>query len=311
MITAVAILGPTASGKSRLGMSLALRLGGEILSIDSRQAYRRLDIGTAKPAAGERRAVPHHLIDIFNLDEQSNAEVFARMALAAIRDVASRGKLPILVGGSGLYFRAIAEGLFSIDLDPAARLSYAESLRGIGNDVLHARLVEADPESARRIHRNDRFRLVRALEVFTLTGKPLSDHVRGQRSDPKRREIRFVKIALELPRAGLHRNIDDRTRGMFERGWAEEVEGLLAEGIDAKCPGMKTLGYPQVIAYVRGQASLIETVARVIELTRQYAKRQVTWFRKEPEIHWMGAGEDDLPESAQRLVRLPEGGQIR
>jgi len=310
MITAIAILGPTASGKSRFGMSLATRLGGEILSIDSRQAYRRLDIGTAKPTAEDRRTVPHHLIDVFDLHEKPNAEVFARMALAAIRGVASRGRLPILVGGSGLYFRAISQGLFDIDLDRVERLSFAESLRGIGNDVLHARLFEADPESGRRIHQNDRFRLIRALEVFTLTGKPLSDHIRGQRSDLERRDIRFAKIGLELPRAVLHRNIDHRAREMFERGWDEEVERLLAEGMDAESPGLKTLGYPQVIAYVRRQASRAETVTRVIELTRQYAKRQMTWFRKEPEMRWFGAGENTPLEWAERLVRAPENGQI-
>jgi tRNA dimethylallyltransferase len=309
MITALAILGPTASGKSRLGTSLAARLGGEILSIDSRQAYRRLDIGTAKPTAEERRAVPHHLIDILDLDEKPNAEAFSRMALAAIRDVASRGKLPILVGGSGLYFRAVSRGLFEIDLDQVDRLSFAESLRGAGNDVLYARLLAADPESAGRIHPNDRYRIIRALEVFALTGIPLSRHLRGPQSDSGRREIRFVKIGLDLPRAVLHRNIEVRTREMLDRGWVAEVERLLGEGVDAECPGLRTLGYPQIVAHVRGEVSLPETSARIIELTRQYAKRQVTWFKKEPEVGWIGAGDSAALESVERLVGPPGGGQ--
>jgi tRNA dimethylallyltransferase len=309
MISAIAILGPTAAGKSRLGMSLAMRLGGEILSIDSRQAYRRLDIGTAKPTAEDRRTVPHHLLDILDLDEKSNAEAFSRLALAAIRDVASRGRLPILVGGSGLYFRAITHGLFDIDLDEAARRSFAESLRSAENDALHERLRGIDPESARRIHPNDRYRMIRALEVFALSGRPLSDHVRGQQSDATRREIRFVKIGLELPRAALHRNIDRRAREMLKRGWAAEVERLLEEGIDARCPGLRTLGYPEIVAHVRGHVPYDETVSRIIELTRQYAKRQATWFRKEPEIHRIDAGDGGVLELAESIIRSCAGGQ--
>ena len=309
MITAVAILGPTATGKSRLGMSLATRLGGEILSIDSRQAYRRLDVGTAKPAPEDRRTVPHHLIDVFDLDEKPNAETFSRLALAAMGDVASRGKLPILVGGSGLYFRAITQGFFDIDLDEAARRSFADSLRAAENGDLHERLLGVDPDSARRIHPNDRYRTIRALEVFVLTGKSLSDHMRSQQSDAERREIRFAKIGLEIPRADLHRNIDDRAREMLKRGWVEEVETLLAEGIDARCPGLQTLGYPQIVAHVRGHASFAQTASRIIELTRQYAKRQVTWFKKEPEVRWIGAGDSSVLDQAESLVRSFAGGQ--
>ena len=308
MITAVAILGPTASGKSRLAMRLAPRAGAEILSIDSRQAYRRLDIGTAKPTADERRAVPHHLIDILDLAEKSNADSFARLAHAAIRDVASRGKVPLLVGGSGLYFRAIGEGFFDIDLDPSQRISFAESLRGVPDEVLRGRLERDDPESALRIHRNDRYRTTRALEVFALTGQPLSEHLRAQRPDPERQEIRYIKIGLMLPRPALHGRIDERTRGMFERGWLTEVERLLADGATPELPGMKTLGYPQVAACVRGEAGFEETLKRILELTRQYAKRQLTWFKKEPGVHWLEADSPALLESAEELIRLQGSG---
>ena len=302
MIRAIAILGPTASGKSRLAMRLSPRVGAEILSVDSRQAYRRLDIGTAKPTADERRAVPHHLIDILDLAEKSNADSFARLAHAAIRDVASRGRLPLLVGGSGLYFRAITEGFFDIDLETSKRISFAESLRGVPNDVLRARLERDDPGSASRIHRNDRYRMTRALEVFALTGKPLSAHVSAQRPDPMRQEIHYIKIGLRLPRAKLHDRIAERTRGMFERGWVGEVERLLTDGVTPELPGMKTLGYPQVIANVRGEARFEETVLRVLELTRQYAKRQMTWFKKEPMVHWLEADSPTLLESVEELV---------
>jgi tRNA dimethylallyltransferase len=302
MITAIAILGPTASGKSRLGMDLAVRMNGEILSIDSRQAYRRIDIGTAKPSADDRRLVAHHLIDIFDLDERSDAQRFALLAHAAIRDVASRGRIPILVGGSGLYFRAIEKGFFDIGLDASDRSAFAESLEDVSNESLYERLVALDPESAQRIHRNDRYRLVRALEVRALTGTPLSEHIGRQRPDPSREEIAYVKLGLEIEREALHRSIAERAKRMFDRGWAGEVERLLAEGADPAWPGMQTLGYPQVVSYVRGELGLDEATARVVERTRQYAKRQTTWFRKEAAMHWLAAGESGLSEAAAELA---------
>jgi len=302
MITAAAILGPTASGKSRLGIDLALRISGEIISVDSRQAYRRIEIGTAKPSAEERSLVPHHLIDILDLQERIDAQKFAILAHAAMRDATSRGKLPILVGGSGFYFRAIETGLFDIRLETADRIAFTESLRDVSNESLHERLQTLDPESARRIHCNDRYRLVRALEVQALTGTSLSEHVRRRRLDPSREEIAFVKIGLDVERGKLHQNIAERAKRMFERGWAGEVEHLLAEGADPEWPGMKTLGYPQVVSHVRGEVGLDETVERVSEITRQYAKRQVTWFRKEPAMHWLMAGESRLIEIAVELA---------
>lgn len=308
MITAVAILGPTASGKSRLGIDLALRMNGEILSIDSRQAYRRIDIGTAKPSTEERGLVPHHLIDIFDLEEKSDAQKFAELAQGAMRDAASRGRIPILVGGSGLYFRAIEKGFFDIRLEAADRTAFTESLRDISNETLHERLLAIDPESAHRIHPNDRYRLVRALEIQALTGMPLSEHVRRQRLDSSREEIAFVKIGLDVERGALHRRIAERAKGMFERGWVGEVERLLGEGADPGWPGMRTLGYPQVVSHVRGEARLDETRARVSELTRQYAKRQMTWFRKEQALHWLTADESGLVERAAELVERRRAG---
>ncbi|MDD4856504.1 MAG: tRNA (adenosine(37)-N6)-dimethylallyltransferase MiaA [Candidatus Krumholzibacteria bacterium] len=308
MITAVAILGPTASGKSRLGMELARRMGGEILSVDSRQVYRRIDIGTAKPDAADRGEIPHHLIDIIDLQEKMNAELFAGLALAAIRDVASRGKLPILVGGSGLYFRGVAEGFFDIELDPAKRVAFAERLRGVPNDVLHARLAAVDPESAERIHCNDRYRVIRSLEVQALTGKTIGEHMQGTRANRKRREIDFVKMGIDPPRLALHRNIEERTLAMIARGWPDEVKRLLADGAEPDWPGMKTLGYPQMVAHVRGETGLDETVKRILELTRQYAKRQVTWFKKEPGMHHLAGDEKTLFESAQCLIRKAASG---
>jgi tRNA dimethylallyltransferase len=302
MITAVAILGPTASGKSSLGMGLALRMKGEILSIDSRQAYRRIDIGTAKPSAEDRRLVPHHLIDIYDLDEKIDAQRFSALASAAIRDAVSRGALPILVGGSGLYFRATETGFFDIAIDPADRAGFAESVKEVSSETLHERLRVIDPESAGRIHPHDRYRIVRALEVHELTGTSLSGHMRRQRLEPSRADIRFVKIGLELHRGELHRRIGERVKRMFERGWAGEVSRLLAEGADPGWPGMRTLGYPEVVSFVRGERSLGDTIERIGELTRQYAKRQVTWFRKEPEMQRLAADGKGLVDAAAELV---------
>ena len=311
MITAVAILGPTASGKSRLGMDLAMKTGGEILSMDSRQAYRHLDIGTAKPSAQDRRAVPHHLIDILELHERNNAESFARLAHETVREVAARGKLSIFVGGSGLYFRAIAHGFFSIKLDPAERVAFAHTLRGMPDSALYRRLEAVDPESAQRIHRNDRYRIMRALEVYTLTGTPLAEHMRNQRSDPLRRGLRFVKVGLDIPRAALHRDIHKRTQTLFERGWVQETERLLAAGSDPEWPGMKTLGYPQVIELIKGSSTFDATVTRIVELTRQYAKRQITWFKKEPDITWLPGEARDHAESVLDLLRRSTEGTDR
>lgn len=302
MITAVAILGPTASGKSALGLGLALRMKGEIISIDSRQAYRRIDIGTAKPPAEERLLVPHHLIDLFDLHERIDAQRFAALALDAIRNVAARGALPVLVGGSGLYFRAIETGFFDIELDPRDRAAFAESLRDLSSETLHERLRTLDPESAERIHPNDRYRLVRALEVRELTGTPLSEHMRLQRLGPSRDGIGFVKIGLGLDRRELHRRIGERTKRMFRLGWAEEVGGLLAEGADPAWPGLRTLGYPEVVSLVRGERPLGETIGRICELTRQYAKRQVTWFRKETAMDWLSGEGEEIVDAAAALV---------
>ncbi len=302
MTESLAILGPTASGKSELAMRLARALGGEIVSVDSRQAYRRIDIGTAKPTGPDRAEIPHHLIDILELDQKNDADSYASRAHAAIHDIGARGRLPILAGGSGLYFRAIAQGFFRIRLDRAERVAFEESTRGVPVRALYDRLAAVDLESARRIHPNDRYRIVRALEVLELTGIPLGEHFRRQRSEPGAAETCFVKIGINPPRPELHRRIEERIARMFEAGWPDEVRGLLGEGADPGWPGMQTLGYPQVVDFVTGKAGREETVARITELTRQYAKRQVTWFRKEPGMRWFDRAGDAAFEAIVRLV---------
>lgn len=299
---AVAILGPTASGKSGLGMFLAGELGGEIISMDSRQVYRRLDIGTSKPSRQDRDAIRHHLIDILDPNEKNSAESHARMAEEAMTDVSARGRLPILVGGSGLYWRALLEGLFRVELSEEARGEFERSVRHVPTEELRRRLFEADGQTGRRLHRNDRYRIVRALEVHELTGVPLSEHFERQ-TDETRRSTDFLKIGLALPRKRLHELIDSRTIEMIGAGWAEEARSLLEAGYDPSCPGLRTIGYPEVIAHVRGEMEEEELVETVQALTRRYAKRQMTWFRKEKDVDWFDTEGERLRESVLGLIR--------
>ena len=300
---AVAILGPTASGKSRLAMFIAGKMGGEIISIDSRQVYTGLDVGTSKPSLIDRNTIPHHLIDILDPNEKNSAEKHARMAEEALAGVISRGNLPILVGGSGLYWRALFEGLFSIELSEEERANFEISIRGVPTEELRHRLLEVDSETGKRLHPNDRYRIVRAIEVFELTGIPLSVHFELQASGQKA-STDYLKIALDPPRSRLHEMIDARTVEMIGGGWVEEVRMLLERGYDPSCPGLRTIGYPEVISHVRGEideAGLVEWIQR---LTRQYAKRQMTWLRKERDVHWLDMEGDGLLESSLRLARV-------
>ena len=303
---AVAILGPTASGKSRLAMFLAGELDGEIISIDSRQVYVGLDIGTSKPSIQDRNKIPHHLIDILDPNEKNSAETHARMARKAMAGVLSREKLPVLVGGSGLYWRALFEGLFSIELSEEERADFEESVSGFSTDELRRRLQEVDEETWKRLHRNDRYRIVRAIEVYELTGVPLSLHFERQAAKPKA-SADYLRIGLDPPRIRLHGLIDSRTVDMVGDGWVEEVRLLLERGYEASCPGLRTIGYPEVVSHVKGEIGEGELIQRIQGFTRQYAKRQMTWFRKERDVHWLDMEGEKLIESALALAR--QGGR--
>lgn len=297
----IAILGPTASGKSALAMSIALERNGEIISVDSRQAYRGLDIGTSKPSIEERGLVPHHMVDILDPHEKNSAESYASAARRAIGEIGERGNLPVLVGGSGLYYRAVFEGLFDIELDEADRKSFARSIKGVPTEKLHEELDANDPVAAGRIHPNDRYRIARALEVFELTGIPLSRHFELHARN-RRAGFDFLKIGIDLPRDRLHERINARTEQMISAGWIEEVRELLASGIDPSCPGLRTLGYPEVISFINGEIDMGTLVGTIQKLTRQYAKRQMTWFRKENGVHWLDAEGDDPRRRALALL---------
>ncbi|MBI3327474.1 MAG: tRNA (adenosine(37)-N6)-dimethylallyltransferase MiaA [Nitrospinae bacterium] len=298
------ILGPTAVGKTDLSLALAHDLDAEIVGADSRQLYRFLDIGTAKPSVAQRQAVPHHLIDVVNPDEPLNAAMFSRMAWACIRAIEARGKRPLVVGGSGLYIRALTDGLFtgpSADRDLRASLEAEANLGGI--HILHDRLAQVDPQSARRIHPHDRVRIIRALEVYTLTGTPISEWQRQWH--PPQRPQPFVLIGLQRDRHDLRARIAARTQAIIRKGLVTEVRWLLAEGFSPGLPPLRSVGYAEIIAYLAGEYSLTEAQALIARNTWHLAKRQMTWFRRVTGIRWVsltGVPEAAVVEAVQAIL---------
>ncbi len=281
----VIVLGPTAVGKSRVAVDLALRFDGEIISGDSIQVYRGFDIGTAKPGPEDRRGVPHHLIDIAGPEVQYTAADFVRDALEAARGIAARRRLPIVAGGTGLYLKALADGLFpGPGRDPAVRAALEAEAREKGLEALFRRLEAVDPEYARKIRGRDRIRIVRALEVYAATGRPISEHFRETRSPVVGRTV--LRLGLRLERETLCRRIEDRVDRMFARGLVDEVRGLLERGVPESAPPFRALGYSHVLRLLRGEIGRDEAVALTKIETRQYAKRQMTWFRKMAGIVW-------------------------
>jgi tRNA dimethylallyltransferase len=285
------ILGPTASGKSSLALTLAERLQGEIVSCDSVAVYRELDIGTAKPSPENRRRVPHHLIDVVSPAEAFTAGDYARLARQAVRDISSRGLLPIVVGGTGLYLRALLEGLFagpprSEELRQRLRERAAER----GPDYLHRLLRRLDPAAAQAIHENDVAKIVRAVEVCISARRPLTELWRQGR-DPLQ-GFNIVRLGLNPTREALYERINLRARQMFERGLIEETKGL-AERYGGAARPLDSLGYRQAMQHLQGNLTLPEAIAAGQQAHRNYAKRQLTWFRREPDVQWVpGFGDD-------------------
>jgi tRNA dimethylallyltransferase len=289
----VAILGPTATGKSALALALARRLDGEVVSCDSTAVYRRFDIGTDKLPAEARGLVPHHLIDLVEPTELYTAARYAREASAAIRAIQSRGRVPIVVGGTGFYYRALTRGLFpgpGRDDRLRARLERVASRRGTG--FLHRMVARVDPASARRIQPNDAKRLVRALEVFFLTGKPMTDHFAATVSPLEGAPV--SAFALTLPPAQLIDRITRRVHQQFASGLLDEVRGLLESGVPATAPPFGGLVYRQALEHLQGVRDETATRALIVQENRRYAKRQLIWFRKESKLQWLqGPGERD------------------
>ncbi len=294
------LAGPTAAGKSAVALLLAEQLGGEIISVDSMQVYRGLDLGTAKPAAVERARVPHHLLDVAELNEPFDAAKFCELARVAVAEIQSRGRTPIFCGGTGLYFKAFLEGLGEA---PPSDTKLRAELEAAPLAELLRELAERDPATFERIDRQNPRRVIRAVEVIRLTGKPFS----GQRSawNVPSRITHHASHLFVLTRAkpDLDARINVRVGGMFARGLVAETRALLAQGLEQNPPAMQAIGYRQVVEHLRGERSLAETVELVKIKTRQYAKRQLTWFRRHAAATWMEiAPGEDSRQVAQRIL---------
>jgi tRNA dimethylallyltransferase len=288
----VAIVGPTASGKSALGVWLAERLGGEVVACDSTQLYRGFDIGTAKPSAAERRGIPHHLMDVFDPREAATAGGYRQMASAVLEDLRRREKMPIFTAGTGLYLRAVLEGLAeapqrSEELRERLRASAEERPAG----YLHRLLRRIDLEAAQNIAAADEQKLIRAIEVCVLTRKRVSEVHRAGRVPLE--GWRVLKVGLMPPREQLIERIHARTDLMLERGWLREVQAVLASGLDKDAKPFDFIGYRELCAVQRGEISLEEAREAIQQATRRYAKRQVTWFRREQGARWFAGFGDD------------------
>jgi tRNA dimethylallyltransferase len=302
----VTIVGPTAAGKTAVGVAVACAIGGEIVSADSMAVYRGMDIGTAKPTVDERAGIGFHCLDLVDPDADFNVSQFKRAAVAAIESIESRGKHPLLVGGTGLYVRVVLEdfGLTETARDPDIRARLEQAAEIEGTVALHERLTQVDPVSAARIHANDRVRIVRALEVFEAAGKPLSEL---QREDAERRTPRpSIRFGLTAPREELNRRIDRRVDAMIESGLVLEVKSLIERGYGPDLPPLQSLGYKEIAAHICGELTLDGAVEEIKQNTRRFAKRQLTWFRADRDLIWVDIYGKSVPEISREIVmRLP------
>lgn len=291
------LLGATATGKSDLAMRLAGRLGGEIVNADALQAYRHLDIGTGKPRAAERARVPHHLLDVLDPSERYSAGEFARRGRRVVDEVHARGQVPIVVGGSGLYLRALLEGLSPLPRpDAAVRAELRERLTREGLAVLRTELERRDPVTAARLPAGDTQRVLRALEVAIATGVGLSRWIAERPSDAP--SFQPLRVGLTLPRSVLYDRIEVRVRAMLAAGWMREVQSLLAAGFDPRSPAFQAIGYRQLVECLRRGGSERSVEAEIVTATRRLAKRQETWFRRERDVHWLDATDAERLQQA-------------
>jgi len=300
---AVLLLGPTGSGKTALALALAQRFGGEIVSCDAVAVYRGMDLGSAKPTGEERARLPHHLVDVADPDQPFTAGEYSRRARAALRQIASRNRLPIVTGGTGLYLRALTDGLFAGPQRQQKLRAHLERSRAKHKeDWLHRLLTRLDPPSARRIHANDTPKLIRAIEVCLAARKPLSE-VLGDKvlaRDPLT-GFRLLRIGLNPPRQQLYQRLNQRCAAMFAAGLIEETRALLARYGPVKA--LDSLGYRQALRVLRESWSVEEAVTSAQQGHRNYAKRQLTWFRREPDVHWIEAFGDE-PETLRAAAEL-------
>lgn len=297
----VVLIGPTAIGKTALSLEMADRYGCEIISMDSMQVYRYMDIGTAKAGRDERRRVAHHLIDIVDPDDQYDAARFVEDALTAVAGITARGRIPLITGGTGLYLAALVNGLFADITVPAqVKDDCRRRLEEQGREELHRELCAIDPESGARIHVNDTQRLLRGLEIFYATGIPWSVHIHRQAEvTPQRQFTRMIRIGLRCERDLLYQRIAIRTRTMMGDAFREEVASLLAYGYHPDLPAMQAIGYRHMVGCIKGQWDLETATESLVQDTRRYAKRQITWFGRTSDVQWY-----DIHCSAQVLADM-------
>jgi len=293
-------------GKTEVAIEVAERLDGEIISADSRQVYRYLDIGTAKPTPQQRERIPQHLIDIVDPKEQFTAVDYGNLARKTIQEVFKREKTPIVCGGTGLYLRALTEGFFDgppADAEIRVQMEKTADEEGVG--ALHRQLLQVDPEAAERIHPHDKKRIIRALEVFQICGKPLS--LLQQEGEYPPKEYQFTKVGLIQRREELYKKIEKRVDNMIREGLLEEVKSLVERGYDRELVPLKTVGYKEMFEHLEEKYTLKRAIELVKRNTRRYAKRQLTWFRKDKEIHWF---EIEVPKLIDKIVEEYRGAII-
>ena len=297
----VFLVGPTAVGKSAIALELARAMGAELVSADSMQVYRGMDIGTAKPTREEQMLVPHHLIDACEVDEVFDAKQFIEMASQVIDGIHARGRKTLVVGGTGLYVRALRHGLFE---GPPRNEELRERLEKMTAAQLFEELERLDPATAKRIDRHNPRRLVRALEVFHETGKPISELQKEWGREEGNRVAAPAGFMLNRDRKDLHMRIERRIDQQIASGWVDEVRRLRERGLEKNATAMQAAGYRELVAHLRGDLSLAEAVALIKTRTRQLAKRQLTWFRREPQLDWLEVGREELPSiTAKRILQ--------
>jgi len=295
------ILGPTAVGKTATAIELARIIDGEIISIDSRQVYRGLDVGTAKPTLNQQSTVAHHLIDVLNVSQNISAGVYRELALKTVAEIRSRGKIPVFVGGSGLYVNALLKGIFEESTtDPEIRRQIRLELQEKGIATLYNQLIDIDPATAVKIHMNDVKRITRALEIYRITGQPPSRHFQCQDRQPP---FAYRLFILNAGREELYRRINARVDQMLADGLVTEVENLIAAGNRTHLEALRTLGYQEVLAFLDGNLDLSEMREHIRQNTRRYAKRQLTWFRNQyPEAIWIDVTDRSTPSEIAEII---------
>ena len=295
----IVICGPTASGKTALAVECARRFQGEVVSCDAYIVYRGLNIGTAKPTEEERKGIVHHLIDVADPRDNFSVHDFEKMAVPVVEDILSRGKIPILCGGSGFYMNSVLfqSGFGNTAADPLIRAKYEAFVRENGREALHALLRKCDPESAEVLHLNDVKRVIRALEIYELTGKRKSEQ-----HDERVPRFEYVAFAFDWPREVLYERIAVRTRAMLDGGLVEEVEELLANGVPASAQSMQGIGYKEVVEILKNGDNCCNMYDIILKNTRNYAKRQVTFFKKLPNLHWLKP--TDLPTAVKEIETI-------